>query len=422
MKKSLFILLIITILLALLCACDNKDINPTESISSDYNTTISTTNIENEEIESLYSDGVLFSTPYTVEDYVENAIIVSKNDQLLYGVLDNNGNEVIPIKYDEIDFINKENYINGIDDELYFLAWHEGVSTVLNINAEEILSTSRSVWSPAIITTDIKKRDHTDNSPYFIERLNYRYALYNEKGDFLYEVASPGSLNADGEIWLSDSVFCYYSKHLHDGANISTYNSNEEQINSLKGTVDKLFSAADKVLAFIYDKRVISFSYEYRLDGMKLISIDSNGIITIVKEFETLDEYKQELEKAEYEFGSKKYNLYTTNGTWKLEDPSGNTLYDERYYNSLQYNIGSESGIMLTNEDNEVCLINRKGIMCIDYGVLTYNNEALEMLTFDSKKKVYDIYEGENSVIIPISSSNTGYYDIYYFGEKKQIP
>lgn len=418
MKKVLFILLITTILLSFLCACGNDKTEPTQNVSTDYDTTITNTNISNNIIETPHSDGVLFSTPYTIENYVENAIIVSKNDQLLYGVLDNNGNEIIPIRYDDIDFINKENYINGIDDDLYFLAWYEGVASVLNINGEEILSTSRAVWSPAIITTDIKQRTHTDNSPYFIERMNYKYALYNEMGEFLYEVASPGSLNADDEIWLSDSIFCYYSKSPYDGANISTYNSKEEQIDSLKGAVDRLFSTDNKILAFIYNKQVIISSYEYRLEGMKLISIDTNGFITIEKEFDSLDAYKQELEKADYKYGSKKYNLYSSNGTWKLEDPNGNVLYEERYYNTLRYS-SSAGGVMLVNENNEVCLFNRNGKLCIDYGVLTYNNEILEMLTFNSKIRINNIYEGAESVIIPTASSTSGYYDVYYFSEKK---
>lgn len=403
MKKFLYILFAITIILSL-CACGNNNAESTQTNPSIDNNPDS--NIE--DVVSTRSGEILFSTPYMVEDYVENAIIVSKNDQLLYGVLDNNGNEIIPIKYDEIDFINKENYINGIDDELYFLVRYEGVSSVLNIKAEEIFSTSRVIWSPAIITTDMRFKTTTDDSPYFIERLDYSYALYNEKGDFLYEVAAPFSLNASHHIWLSNSIFCYY------GANISTYNNKEEQIDSLSGSVDKYFFTTNKIIAFVYDSRVITQPLGYRLEGMKLISIDTNGFITIEKEFNTIDEYNEALKTAEYQYGNKKYNLYTSNGTWKLEDPNGIALYDERYYNA--FTLGSKNRCYaLINEDNQIMIIDRNGKKIVDYGVVeTTDNSSLKMLCFDSVKQVAGIFEGAESIIIPVASS-AGYFDIYYY-------
>lgn len=412
MKKFLCIFLVITIILSF-CACDNKNITPTNDNSSTNETSNPKVDDSNENIVSSIKTGKLFSTPYTVEDYVENAIIVSKNNQLLYGVLDNNGNEIIPIKYDYIEFINKENYVNGIDDELYFLTSYENVNTVININAEEVLSTSRSLWVPAIITTDIKNKMHTDTSPYFIERLNHSYALYTENGDFLYEITVPGLLNADDKTWLSDSVFCYYSKAPYDEANITTYNSNMEQIDSIKGAVEKIFSTANNTFAFVYDRKIFS-SYKYNLEGMKLISIDANGIITTEKEFATLEEYNQELEKMEYEYGNKKYNLYTSNGTWKLEDANGTTIYDERYYNAFTVG-GKNKCYALMNEDNQLMIIDRKGKKIVDYGVLeTNDNNTLKMLCFDSSKQIVGIYEGKESILISVISSSD-YFDIYCY-------
>lgn len=42
------------------------------------------------------------TTEYDLEDYASGYIIVSKNDGLLYGVIDKEGNEVIPVEYDNI--------------------------------------------------------------------------------------------------------------------------------------------------------------------------------------------------------------------------------------------------------------------------------------------------------------------------------
>ena len=80
--------------------------------------------------------GLLFSTEYEVQDYFNGYFIVSKLQGKLWGVIDNSGNEIIPLKYTSIVFDNKKEVADGRNDELNFVAEDNGVKIHLNTNGE----------------------------------------------------------------------------------------------------------------------------------------------------------------------------------------------------------------------------------------------------------------------------------------------
>ena len=80
--------------------------------------------------------GLLFSTEYEVQDYFNGYFIVSKLQGKLCGVIDDSGNEIIPLKYTSVVFENKKEVADGRNDELNFIAEDNGVKIHLNVNGE----------------------------------------------------------------------------------------------------------------------------------------------------------------------------------------------------------------------------------------------------------------------------------------------
>ena len=78
------------------------------------------------------------TTEYDLEDYASGYVIVSKNDGLLYGVIDKDGNEVIPVEYDNIQLVRGEEEESD-KDEVYFVCEYEGEEEVLDSNGQKIL-------------------------------------------------------------------------------------------------------------------------------------------------------------------------------------------------------------------------------------------------------------------------------------------
>ena len=99
--------------------------------------------------------------------------------------------------------------------------------------------------------------------------------------------------------------------------------------------------------------------------------------------------------------------LQKSNGTWKLTDLSGNALYDERYYTCLS----AEATYLLVNEDNEVCVIDNKANMIIDYGVLTYDGDEIY---YNGTRLDRDYYiPGDNGIAIVMQQE--GESTVYFY-------
>ena len=125
-----------------------------------------------------------------MEEYADGYIIVSKTDHLLYGVIDIDGREVIPVEYDNIDFVRRNGEVD-IDQGIYFLCEYEGEKQVLNSSGEKVLDGDIEMQSPYLGSVD-------ENSPFFYEKyddpsddyLEHDLSLrfYNVKGDMLCDI------------------------------------------------------------------------------------------------------------------------------------------------------------------------------------------------------------------------------------------
>ena len=86
--------------------------------------------LETEKEDTLEGKNYKITTEYDLEDYASGYVIVSKNDGLLYGVIDKDGNEVIPVEYDNIQLVRGEDEKSD-RDEVYFVCEYEGEEEVL---------------------------------------------------------------------------------------------------------------------------------------------------------------------------------------------------------------------------------------------------------------------------------------------------
>lgn len=118
----------------------------------------------NEAEETVVQDnGYIFSTEYTVEGYSHGYFIVTKMNGKLYGVLDAEGNEVLPLKYDQIGFYNSDEIIDGSMEDMLFKTKYENVYSIRDCNDE--ISVGYRVVKPYLGESD-------ENIAYYTRPLN----------------------------------------------------------------------------------------------------------------------------------------------------------------------------------------------------------------------------------------------------------
>lgn len=137
----------------------------------------------NDSADVAVGNGWIFSTEYDVEDYCHGCFIVSKNDGLLYGVLDRNGEEILPVKYDDIEFMNSEEIGEGKNENLYIHTKYENQCTVVNSKGEVVLDKDVSYVDYELGTGD-------SDSAFFVEKSeqNDWVHFYKEDGTLLSEL------------------------------------------------------------------------------------------------------------------------------------------------------------------------------------------------------------------------------------------
>lgn len=382
--KKIWCLILVCLLLLGTTGCQNEEVF---------------TNTQSSETErTIKKDGILFTTEYSVSDYVENAIIVSKNDGLLYGLLNDKGAEVIPIKYDNLEFMNKANYLNGKNDSIFVLADYENKNIVLDINGK-ILKESEQKIGIIDYKTEFKTYD---TMAVFYEITGNEYIFYDKNFNILKQI--PKQFEYDKSInslrFISDKCFICADK---SGMGMILCDFDGNVLKHFEGYTQNV--STDKET----NNCILLFNYFQNERKYYQVTINANGTVLEEKEVESIER----LTPSKTRGNADKYILYESNGTWKLEDLNGNTLYDERYYAAFTMD-GENDGYCLKNEDNQVVVINRNGKMCIDYGVLeTTNDESCNMLINNSSKKVTGVFEGKYGIII-LTKADTG-YDIYYF-------
>lgn len=362
--------------------------------------------LETEKEDTLEGKNYKITTEYDLEDYASGYVIVSKNDGLLYGVIDKDGNEVIPVEYDNIQLVRGEDEKSD-RDEVYFVCEYEGEEEVLDSNGQKILDGEVERVTPHLGEISV-------DSPFFYE-LNYTYSTdymnqdislryYDIKGDMLcdinlldledidramYDTVDLTVLNT--ELISNDRILVCIggalkpkdeSSGLEAYYNVSLYNLSGERLQEWNELATPSGMTVEDDNSFIFA------TVDYWAEGYQyeLYSIDENGNLTDLGNLESQSKYSlssagqlqvnEESSSSEnsndYTLGKNgEYRLYQTNDTWKLEDSYGNPLYDKRYFECWH----KEDCFFLLNEDNQICLINKNGQMLVDYGTITWNGE-----------------------------------------------
>lgn len=392
MKKLLLIVLSV-ILCLVLASCKNEEnpqIEPSENLDS-ITESFFDEPIEDNESESSSSGTLLFTTEYEVVDYVENAIIVSKNDGLLYGVLDNKGNVVIPVSYDSMWFLNKDDYINGYCD-IYISATYENVNFVFDINGTQIYKSDNQInYAECIFKSS--------NSPFFAEITDDRIDYYTENFEFVGSVDKLGYSISGGYNVLSDQC-CVVAKL----GSIDFYDFKGNLINSLPDYYIWYKTKTDKGFVLLLTTATMT--------NNKIIYLDKFGNITEEENITAKEEAEEKFKKIEKENSTINYNLYQSNSTWKLEDLDGNNLYDDRYYKRVSPS-GRNECIFLTDEDNYVTTVGRKGNRYIGSGVIEFDGARVYLLGFNGRQEIVAVHEGKDSIIVITNTSNGT--NIYYY-------
>lgn len=185
-----------------------------------------------------FKNGLIFSTEYDIEDYCGGYFIVSKNDGLLYGVLDINGEEWIPCEYDEISFLNGNEYIDGKNDVLFMKLRYENLYTVMNDSGKVILD---QVGGTSLEYADYEIGDGSTESAAFVVEYSLGeqdkgIRLYDQNGNALLEVEHNGVTMFEFETMISEGFFLAYS-NLISADSRSVSDSPKVYLYDMQGTI-----------------------------------------------------------------------------------------------------------------------------------------------------------------------------------------
>jgi len=361
----------------------------------------------------------LLTTEYEIEDYLDNAIIVSKNDGLLYGLIDNNGNEIIPVKYDDMEFLNDGEYLKNESEEIYILAKYENVESIFDVKGKMVLETvipeDYEGPEPFVGLGYIRYYDKSvkvsDNTPVFYEKLtDNSINLYNKK----YQKV--GSTIKD----KYNYTMCYINDKFSIAYNSKIYilDYNNSVLNSFDKTIYTYPTVyGDKCYLKMIDKN------EDILKGNNVttLCLDSNGNILETKKFATKAEFDvyfksiSEQYKTEDETEKENFKCYKTNSTYKVEDLNGNPLYAERYYKSLSVNGENNDCHFLTDEDDNVCIFGSQGHLYVKFGEYVNRDGKLYLLSQDGEQYIEEVYEGKNSIALVYKTSQGTQVKFHYF-------
>ncbi len=396
--KKIVSLFVVFIMLVTLIGCNEKHTESGKDVSA------------SKEVDSISYETLTIE--YDVEDYVENAIIVSKNDGLVYGMLDNEGKEIIPVKYDDMEFLNKDDYIDGYFD-LYISCCYENMNYIFDINGKKILETeddvdyADSIFKNAkapvfkIYNNDnyelynkdmVKIADYTDdNNPY-----HYEHIISNK----CYITCSASSGFLEARTYGSVYIYDYNGNILQD---FSGLNLIEEDYNYY-AYID------NKCVLFLIDADADIMFERWLIEGTAYYIGESGNILSQVSM--TFGEFEEKCAKE------KQYNLYESNSTYKMEDLDGKPIYKERYYKKLSV-AGENECVCLTDEDNSVCVFGRQGNLYAEFGIFSGSDfkqsmdSQIDLITKNGNVEVDKIYEGKESIIAVISKSSGS--EIHFF-------
>ena len=366
------------------------------------------------------SNGFVFSTEYQIEDYCNGLFIVSKNDRRLYGVLDINGKEWIPLEYDEITFLNKYEVVDGEEDTLFLGLRYENYFTVLDDKKQSRISEV----SGNVVYAEYSLGKAEDSSVIFAQNANEggnrSVLLYSDTGELLLNVPW-GESKFTFQTMVSNKCFIVdIAKSDYSAYSTRLYNMKGEVLKEWEGTCMSNGSSFLKYLEDDPEKaEILIYNGNY-----EFWKIDAEGNASHVKTYaqSELEQITQssilnssQNNPSKNEYFNDYFKLYQSNNTWKLEDLNGNQLYEERYYEchvSRSYDGSYYQCFWLSNAENQAAMYNRFGQKVIDYGWLTVQDNAIYGwdLYFKGKEFEYSNCYAENTGICYIDGK-----DVYFF-------
>lgn len=379
--KNMKKLILIIVIVLLLCACEKDDSRENEKMLGENETSVTDDPDNNDTVDDedkideipdvqgeSETEAYGFLTEYEIEEYCGELIVVSKNDGLLYGVLDaRTGKEIVPIKYDEIDLKS-----DSLNEYVYIVTWFEGVKSLFDSNGNDL--GLRCLEDEYFFI----ENSYHDNEVYVGLICGLEIFLYDSKGESkLYEFNLADivgrNISAGNSITcISSDCFLYKMGGIYSGV----IDGRGNIIHSFKGTITNAGIISECASGLGYGE---TGSWLLLVQGdmdYGYYSIDSNGKIAYVADYDVYNQdvyfdgdwvkrsedgdkyghnYEYFLEEGAY--------IYTSNDTWKLVDGNKKAIYDERYYNMER--IGD--WYFLSNEDDDICVVDRKGTVVIDY-------------------------------------------------------
>ncbi len=403
MLKRIMPLGLIVLLIFSLCACSSDkqqdtdesnyegeiDIVSTEYYDDDYGYQGGFSEDESGD-ENFLSKCTYFCTEYFVEDYNGGLFEVSKNDSLLHGVYDHTGKEILPVKYDEIEF-----FYMPKAKKVFIKARYEDKQFLFDVNGKQLQDITDKEVSFAESTNGTEVyiclgKDNTteiydDSFTNIIATVPLKYVIPIVPDNHYL------GLNDDSEsAWLnlyvcdksSGKLTQHSSKIVMNVVQYHTITANAEnyaQTIDMRDDIKSDFRAGSTIVV-AHDNVRNNYFNDYYLIGI-------NGNLYDDLSYEKyLDSEFSYLRGEVYakDYISDKVKLYETNSTWKYEWADTNEpIFDERYYEKLD--IGDDYIFFLTNEDNQVCVVDYSGNKIIDYSDgFTYNNDSEKLEYFES--------------------------------------
>lgn len=416
-KRVLYVILVSTLMLS---GCgksnDQKQLNEvksenTEKAVSNQNTEKASVS-EKDNIRKIGNGSAIFSTNYKIEDYCNGDFIVSKSDGLLYGVINIQGKEIIPVQFDNISFMNDEKVVNGDSKNIYIKAKYEDQYSIYNENGEKILDGDAS-----IINYKLGGGETGENNPLFeIGDYGTKKDVYSESGQFLFDIPLNSNANSSSVVWISPELYLLSESVTEKSGytiNVSfldtiLMNTNGEILQKWDGTAMANDGCEDNNYWFFLGDNEGKYS-KITISATGDLVSQENGLAQSDATKEAVSSVMNSSDKI-YLGKDNENVLYTTNNTWKYEDSNGNPVYDDRYFS-----MGHEENCyLLSNSDNQVCVITKNGKKTVDYGTISLqgNNYSYDgMLIGD--ENAYADYDS----FCYIDESN-GESTVYYYESK----
>lgn len=357
---------------------------------------------------------IFSSEEYTIGTLYQECFVVSKNDGVLYGVLDIKGEEVIPVRYDSVYFLYTE--IEGEGITPYFSAKYEDEYTVFDIEGNKIMQ------SDSYISQIVGEIETTEETYFKSISDGYRTIVtYDSQGDIVNNISLELSIQMDEEDiiqnfrWITEDCFVFelidYSSDSSRGVWYAMVYANGEIQYLSEGVFGEEYVYEDEyIFEVCYDSGgetvkcyAIDAKGNLRSGGTELFTDSAEYYVDESGELVYSVEADGETDWGEVEFEEINRKLYESNGTWKLVDDEGEAVYDERYYSCFVMNYC----YFLSNEDNELCMINSYGNKVIDYGWLEVKNNAVYFLGWQVQEDKF--FVGDDGICFAF------YDDVYFF-------